>query len=83
MTYTEAKKEIDSRIELANRNYRDVVPDYIEVLEMASIALERQMPRKPTPYIETIGICKSCEDSVHRLDNYCPQCGQALDWSKE
>ena len=45
--------------------------------------VDKATPMKPTPYIKNIGTCKSCEDSVHRLDNYCPNCGQKIDWSEE
>lgn len=84
MTYTEAKKEINSRIksriELA-RKYDLEVPDYIEALEMAVEALEKQTPQKAIE--DTARICQSCLGFVGYLYNHCQNCGQALDWSEE
>ena len=50
-------------------------------LEMAINALEKQIPKKPktddryVPYI-----CPWCNDFVKVSHNYCPNCGQELDW---
>ena len=84
MTYTEAKKEIDTRIRLA-RKY-DLAPDYIETLEVASEALKRQMPKKPTTESTRYGLvydCSVCNCGLEPHDGYCSRCGQAIDWSEE
>ena len=60
-------------------------------------ALEKQMPKKPTPHkgeIDKIRIgngswgkgttiykCPNCEEFISRTSKHCNQCGQALDWS--
>lgn len=57
-------------------------------------AIEKQIPKKPidicTPVV-TWGICPNCkgelnklggrENRVFKTNAYCPDCGQALDWS--
>ena len=92
MTYKKAKKEIDSRIKLA-RKY-DLAPDYIETLEVASEALERQIPMK---YYNDNLDGKCCPTCLERATfqtwksglpitmkmKFCQNCGQAIDWSEE
>ena len=90
-----AIKEIKDRIELEWRHRfpADLAPDYIEALEMAIEALERQMPKKPLEqrYVnyeienELIGHCPSCRIKwdVAFWQRYCSNCGQKLDWRKE
>lgn len=62
--------------------------------DMAIKALEKQIPKKPidvcTPVV-TWGLCPICKGELNKLGNrpnrvfestkYCPDCGQALDWS--
>lgn len=69
--------------------------DY-EGIDFAIKALERQIPIKPidvcTPVI-TWGLCPVCKGKLNMLsrrpnrvfksNNFCPDCGQALDWSDE
>ena len=83
MTNKKAKKEIDIRIKLA-RNY-DLAPDYIEILEVASVALEKQMPRKLSQIVNETGILALCQcgEAVQPPEVYCWACGQKLDWSEE
>lgn len=64
-------------------------------LDVAIVALEKQIPKKP--YFEGDGyadgqfvydtwICPNCEKRYEvDCDNYdyCPDCGQAIDWSGE
>lgn len=62
---------------------------------MAVKALEKQIPKKPldicTPVV-TWGLCPICKGELNKLlgnqphrlfinTKYCPDCGQALDWS--
>ena len=63
-------------------------------LETAIEALKKQIPKKPidvcTPVV-TWGLCPICKGELNKLGNqpnrvfkstkYCPDCGQALDWS--
>ncbi len=67
-----------------------------EALNIAQEALEKQIPEKPldvcTPVI-TWGLCPVCKGELNKLGNrvnhvfksnaFCPDCGQALDWSDE
>ena len=85
MNTEKAIKEINSRIELANRqHYADLVPEYIEALEQAAEALRKQEPMKLTydhRYGETgCAFCGNMGSGLEELPNYCPQCGQAIDW---
>ena len=87
MTYTEAIKEINSRIELANRCYVYLVTGYSEALKMAVEALWKQEPMKPTydhRYAEMgCSVCGNMVSGWEETPDYCPQCGQAIDWSDE
>lgn len=85
MDTEKAIKEINIRIELANRHYADLVPEYIEALELAVVALRKQEPMKPEVDGE-FGLCKRCgyifnsELISEYCVKYCPYCGQKLDW---
>lgn len=66
---------------------------YIEdELRLAMTALEKQIPKKVIlGYDEQDSICcPNCKGEIAEMDdydyykhNYCPDCGQALDWSDE
>ena len=59
-------------------------------------ALEKQIPKKPTPHIvsvekiktgncywgkgTTIFRCPNCTNFINRTQDYCYKCGQALSW---
>ncbi len=48
--------------------------------ELAISALEKQIPKKPINRKGTTYFyCPVCEGNM--LNNYCADCGQALDWS--
>ena len=66
-------------------------------LETAKKALEKQIPKKPLTikHDEDIKIgsatwkagvpiykCPDCNGFVSRSSNYCPDCGQEIDWSE-
>lgn len=62
------------------------VDKHNEVMDLAIEALEKQIPKKP--YVGNYGgkcWCPSCNDE-DEMDiygtSYCPNCGQALDWSE-
>lgn len=69
--------------------------DYVEEIELAIKVLERQIPKKPTDVCTVIiwGLCPVCKGKLNMLsgqpnkvfksNNFCPDCGQALDWSDE
>ncbi len=64
-------------------------------LEMAIEALEKQIPKKP--YIQQIEVydcyeCPNCDSFLgyvseckeeYYQNNYCPECGQSIDWGNE
>ena len=63
----------------------------IEALDDAIKALEKQIPKKiirENYWIERL--CPNCKEDLERLENdgdsimteYCPYCGQAIDWSE-
>lgn len=59
-----------------------------ESIAMAIEALEKQIPKKPTG--NKMNCCPSCKalvgihtDVINAKYNYCPKCGQALDWGDE
>ena len=68
--------------------------DLMLALDMGIAALKKQIPKKPidvcTPVV-TWGLCPICKGELNKLGNrpnrvfestkYCPDCGQALDWS--
>ena len=67
-----------------------------EFLEMAIEALEKQTPKKPTydgdgyapdgSFVWDEWLCPNC-NSRYEVDydeyDYCPNCGQAIDWSED
>ncbi len=59
-----------------------------EALKMAIEALEKQIPKKPSGTLTISGIsryksgvCK-CGTAIAMVYKYCPNCGQAIDWSE-
>ena len=68
---------------------KDIYDRDKEALEFAVKAVEKQIPKKiKTVYLETI--CPYCgkifyvgDPNTVMIYNFCPDCGQALDWSDE
>lgn len=74
------------------RHYGKIVP----AREIAISALEKQIPKKPTPQVvkggkrligngwwckgTTVYKCPCCNEFISRIYDYCYKCGQALDW---
>jgi len=61
----------------------------VELAGVAIEALEKQIPKKPLAGIDFMGnefrICCKCSAIVKDGEwraNYCPDCGQAIDWSE-
>lgn len=75
-----------------NPHFKD--EDNEELSRCIDEALEKQIAKKPldicTPVV-TWGLCPICKGELNKLGNrpnrvfegtkYCPDCGQALDWS--
>lgn len=65
--------------------------DYAAAFETAIEALEKQVPIKPVSkyeYRDNKNVCPSCETKnscriVMFWEKFCPDCGQAIDWSEE
>ena len=57
-----------------------------EVMQVTIEALEKQIPKKVKReqyFYGTIDYCPVCNWLFRDRLNYCPNCGQALDWSEE
>lgn len=93
MTEIEAKKNITAYVYL---KCLDMPSDVITALDVARIALEKQIPKKPTydgdgyapdgTFVWDEWICPCC-GTRYEVDfdehDFCPNCGQKLDWSDE
>ena len=71
------------------------ISDLSEACKMAISALEKQIPKKPIyqadgyydgELVYDTWLCPNC-DTAYDVDmdehNYCPNCGQAIDWLEE
>ena len=94
MTKNEAIRELKERIVFIKNHYPEC-EDYKQALEIAINALEKQIPKKPNlegdgyadgHLVYDTWICPCCE-KYYEVDyddyDYCPNCGQAIDWSDE
>lgn len=66
------------------KNPKSMMSDVIDAQDIAIEALEKQTPKKPV--WQAYNCCPMCKAQVFyilRNYNYCPNCGQALDWSEE
>ena len=72
----------DEAIKYAKENILAYTSEMAEFKALAIEALEKQMPKKPNKLN-----CPHC--SFNGIDNswwvfdFCPKCGQAIDWSDE
>ena len=79
MTESEAKVILESEYK-----FHGECSVFGEALTIAINALEKQIPKKPkTDDRYVMYICPCCNDFVKVSHNYCPNCGQKLDWSDE
>lgn len=47
-------------------------------------AIEKQIPKKPKgTQIPICGVCNGIMDLMQGELNYCPNCGQKIDWSEQ
>lgn len=58
------------------------------VIDMATEALRKQIPIKPVAVLGACDKpeyeCKNCGDTIpDNMYEFCPWCGQAIDWSEE
>lgn len=107
MTYEKALKHIKDLINNVTSAYYDclaaggTIDDederYLDVLQKAAEALEKQIPKKPyiteRSCVDTY-CCNNCKGSLYYVDRfkedfalremlYCDECGQAIDWSEQ
>ena len=95
MTYEEAIETIKIAKAEVEWNYQ---LDYQIAFDMAIEALNKQIPKKPIycgdgyadgKEVNDMAECPTCdnddfEEGINNWGcNYCPECGQALDWSDE
>lgn len=96
MTLQEAIRRIKNHNEIHSKNEHFAIY-ITEALNMAVDALEKQIPKKPDYeadgydengiLIYDRAICPNCENDDFEYDinnwgcKFCPDCGQALDWS--
>ena len=63
------------------------VQEKLRARDIAISALEKQAPRKPVEVAGAMDIeyvCTCCNAEIDELaGNFCPGCGQAIDWSGE
>lgn len=92
MTIEEAKSQLEDLIQ-DRKSFicggdDEIYRKDIEALKKAVEVLEKQIPKKPIDGIDFANneykICCECSAIVQDGEwkaNYCPDCGQALDWS--
>lgn len=78
MTPQEAKSWFEE--DLKDGKCSDDCPD-CNAMELAILALEKQIPKKPTKYMTDRYCCPVCKAIRYSSAPYCEHCGQALDWS--
>lgn len=97
MTNKEAYQLIESCLEY-DKDMSDNPEAYVEAIGIAKEVFDKQEPMKPVieqgapSYYGGSGICREycacpkCGEAVGRGDdkaNYCPECGQKIDWTED
>ena len=94
MTFEEAKNQLEELIQ-DRKSFicggdDEIYKADIEALQTVMQALEKQIPKKPInppdgyPFYYEVKGCPVCGESVYVAeDEFCPSCGQALDWSEK
>lgn len=78
MTYEELIKNLQY---LISEDYTDTQMDYVEEIEIAINAIDKQIPKKPNCKIYTSDTrCPICNIPLCIGSNYCINCGQKIDW---
>lgn len=87
MKYEEALEYAKGGLEVYLRAYPELTTQ-IEFQKLSIEALEKQTPKKPVKvekdwgHIMFIDACPRCKITAP-YSNFCPFCGQAIDWSEE
>ena len=84
MKHREAISRIKEHMHIHFKNEESRAIYITEALDLAMEALEKQIPKKLV-IGEELYHCPGCgeKDAILQGDNYCFNCGQALDWSDE
>lgn len=63
--------------------YLENVKTLQEAVDKANKYDEKETPKKPIPYLNSLFQCGNCKGIFqnHHYQNRCPNCGQKLDWS--
>lgn len=87
MTENEAHKVLEDLQRLLT-HYRHISKELTEANGIAILAVEKQISKKPTLYGDFEDgklLCPNCEEDLMDLVecwfNFCPYCGQSIDWS--
>ena len=91
MTYEEAKMQIQA---IPGKIWDRLSEPDREAMEMAFSALEKQIPKEliaegdgyaDGEMVYDSFYCPSCDYHMedYEVKNYCPNCGQAIDWNGE
>lgn len=91
MTIEEAVIIMDNEMPSCGDKIAFTSEECYEAYQMAIEALRKQMPKQPFERHHAIdglyevkwGLCHSCEEVISDDKKYCPNCGQAIDWSDE
>ena len=89
MTYEEAHKYFEDVQQLYTVYRVKYCDDIISANDIAILAIEKQIPKKPVGNYYAQMRCPSCNhripsgmgSSSRRRDNWCNYCGQKIDWS--
>lgn len=89
MTYEEAIERLRNRYFTVSMciDANDAIKENMAI-DIAIEAIEKRTPIKPiSKYGRSQNVCPNCEtDSSCRIvlfwENYCPECGQRIDWSE-
>lgn len=86
---------IDEAIAFGRKRLGLIRGSYASFMTLSLEALEKQIPKKPDlegdgyadgEMVYDIWICPACGEKFeieYDQDDYCPNCGQHIDWSKE
>ena len=82
----EIEKAIEELKSFSNGNKYDTEYTDLEVFNLAIMALEKQIAKKPEKVPQFKGLicayCPICETGIDEGNSFCHQCGQKLDWSE-
>ena len=95
MTIEEAKKRLEGELlavtlesNVSKETQKERLNEKFKALNVALEAIDKQIPKKPInlpdgyPFYYEVKGCPVCGESVYVAeDEFCPSCGQALDWS--